>query len=947
MRNGGTLRTILGCLWLGGSAALASEIESVDFARDVRPIFNANCAACHGGVKETSGLSFAYEDSVAPYIEAGDASASMLIDRVVDDDPDFVMPPPEHGPPLSAEQVETLRQWIDQGARWGEHWAFEPPAMAALPKANQGSESLGPVDVLINDALRREGLTANPPAGPTRWLRRMRMDLTGTPPTAGELNRFGAELASSAEAAFVRAVDRALADPGFGHVLGSVWLDAVRYADSRGLGQDGRREMWKYRDWVIDTFNRGVPMDEFTRMQIAGDLMPPTDDPASDLDRLIATAAHRLTQTNEEGGTDDEEFRTEAVLDRVATVWQAWMGVSFGCVQCHSHPYDPIRHEEYYRFAAFFNDTADWDLTDDLPKVSVPVDERDRAVAAELDRRIETERRADWEAGDAAVEESDWRTLTDIEASTDKSTAIEVVGDAVDEFRLVGTVEHHMGITVGAPTPRGLRRLTALRLTGLPIDPAAAERDAELGFVVSSIGVSLSSPHGEPRKVPVVAVLSDEPSPLIDPARSLDTDDPMGVGPYPRMLTTRTAVFVVEPADLGEGDRVTVTMRFDHATNGSYPMIARRGRVAVTGDEALHRWRTDPRRVAARERIDAWRSVRHEIRSVGLPVTRQRDARFSRASFVFDRGNRLTKTDRVTAGTPGLFPPIGAEDATPDRTDLADWMVRDDHPLTARVMVNRVWAMLFGRGIVPTQEDFGSSGATPSHPELLDDLAARFAGEMAWDVKRLCRELVLSAAYRRSSRATPKSMAVDPSNRWRWRGPSGRYPAETIRDAALAAAGLLDRSIGGPPVHPPIPEGVWKPFQADDAWETGDDGSRYRRTVYTYTKRSIPYPMMQAFDAPTREFCSARRMTSNTPLQSLMTLNDTTFVEAAAALGAAMRTSGGDFDDRLTLGFRRVLSRAPTDDERTALRTLTSDVDGDGWDAVAMVLLNLDEAMTR
>jgi hypothetical protein len=941
-------------LLMGADTAFSKQPgpESVDFNRDVRPIFNEHCVACHGGVKQAADLSFVYEESVSYVVEAGDPEASTVYERVtLPADDDLRMPPADHGNPLSEAEVSVLRRWIERGAKWGNHWAFEAPKKHDPPELEDDAWSRRRVDRFVLGRLREVGLEPQPAAKPERWLRRVSLDLTGLPPTPQQIDEFLSAVKTNREAAYEEAVDRLLDSPAFGERWASVWLDVVRYADSKGLGLDARRTIWPYRDWVIRAFNDDMPYDQFTIRQLAGDLLPDAT-----MDDLVASACHRATQTNEEGGTDDETFRTEAVMDRVNTTWQAWQGVSFGCVQCHSHPYDPIQHEEYYSFLAHFNNTADSDLGSEAPTVSVPVDHDDFEKARSLDRKISALWRGEWELAQRRIDdETRWTALKGLSASTDNGTQVVVrETPAGEEFQTTGTVQRNTTITIEAPIDESLQQLTAIRFTGLPKDEEKARIDSEWGFVVSHFDASVVSAEGEERNVELGYVISDEPEPILNPQDSLNPKSRGGFGAYSRIHYPRTGVFVLQtPMDVEQGDRLRVKMAFKITETGAFPLVADRGRFSVTGDEALSYWLTDTDRVAKREQIKQLKSERGAIKSVRTPVMAERVDWLARPTHVFDRGNQTTKTDPVEPGTPEFLPPEDSSDDVPARLRLARWIASPENPLTARVAVNRFWAQMFGTGIVATQEDFGAAGDPPSHPLLLDDLAVRFQSEMDWSIKRLLRELVLSATYRQSSVASSESLEKDAANRWLSRGPKTRLPAETIRDQALFVAGLLSEKRFGPPAYPPIPEGVWNPFQGGDRWSTPnkDDPDRYRRTVYTYTKRTIPYPVMAAFDAPSREFCSVRRLRSNTPLQALMTLNDATFVEASQGLANQMENADGAIEEKLQYGFRRATCRQPSDVELAALKTLFdergAESEREGLVAVASVLLNLDEVLTK
>lgn len=933
-------------------AVRATSAERVDFNVQVRPILNAHCVACHGGVKQAGDLSFVYQDQALGVVEPGEPESSPLYLRVSAEDPDERMPPAEHGPPLRSEEIEILQRWIEQGASWGDHWSFVPPQTSEIPADRDDTWSRGPIDRFVLRRLKLAKLTPAPAAAPERWLRRVTLDLTGLPPTLEERAAFLADLPQRGDEAFDSVVERLLASPQFGERWGSVWLDVMRYADSRGLGQDRPRSIWKYRDWVIRALNDDLPFDQFTLKQLAGDLLPePT------IDDLVATASNRLTQTNEEGGTDDEQFRVEAVLDRVNTVWQAWQGLSFGCVQCHSHPYDPIRHEEYYRFLAFFNNTVDCDLPKDQPNLAVPLDAAQAEAALHLDRQIEQLWFSEWQAAqDIVRDESQWAALTEMQASTNTETKVEVVEhEGIEEFRTVGTVAKRTTIRVDATPPGSLEQLTAIRITGLPVDEQQALKDSEWGFVLSHVAAELVAADGGVRPLELVFVLADEQNPLLDPQQSLNGKSEEGWGTYSRIHYPRSAVFLLaEAVELEVGDRLRVALRHNILETGAYPLTTKRGRIAVTYSRDLARWWQASDRKTARSELAELRKQRQAIPAVATPIMAERMSQFARPTYVFDRGGYLSKTELVSAATPEFFPSrVEAIDTAKTRLDLARWIASAENPLTARVAVNRIWSQFFGTGLVETQEDFGSSGSPPTHPELLDDLAARFQGEMRWSMKALIREIALSSTYRQSSQVTAAKQAADPRNRLLSRGPHNRLPAETIRDQALALGGLLSLEQFGPPVHPPIPAGVWTPFEAGDKWKTPavGDPNRYRRTIYTYAKRSIPFPIMASFDAPSREFCSVRRLPSNTPLQALATLNDTNFVEAAQGLALRMSAVDEALEKQLAYGFLLATCRELGEEELASLRqlyerTLPGGQD-DAMQAVATVLLNLDEVLTQ
>lgn len=939
----------------GGESVDPQMPGTIDFGEHIRPLFNEHCVACHGGVKQAAEISFVYKDQVLPpdgwIVEPGDPDASSLIERVKETDPELRMPPPEHGARLSDYEIALLTQWIEQGAVWKTgHWAYTAPEPRPIPTVSDEAWVRRPMDHFVLAKLESKELMPSADASPSRWLRRVTLDLTGLPPTLAERDAFLAAHRKDADGARSDLVDRLLQSPNYGERWASVWLDQIRYADSKGLGADGRRTVWKYRDWVIDAMNRDLPYDQFTIKQIAGDLLP---EPS--IEDLVATAAHRVTQTNEEGGTDDEEFRIAAVLDRVNTTWQAWQGITFGCVQCHSHPYDPFRHEEYYQFAAFFNGTSDCDLSEDWPTAQAPVDPKDYGEASAIDREIAELREQIWQREYALLNDKQvWTAMVDMAVSTNNQTQVttERVGDH-DEFHTIDTVTQNTDITLTAPIPSGISSLSAIRFTAMPLNPKQAVSDSEWGFVLSSVDVSLIvEGEDEPRQIEVERLVGDEPDPFFDPQASLDPKSNRGFSAYTRISGPRQAALILkEPIDVPADASLQFTMKHRVTALGAFALVTKRGHLAVSDNTRFTQLLEDDKIAEMQKQLADLNQRRSEIQSVSVPVMQELPEHLQRPQHVFERGLFLTKGELVTAGTPDSLPPL--PEGKPDRLALANWLVAPENPLTARVAVNRVWSQLFGIGLVATEEDFGSSGDVPSHPGLLDFLALRFQNEYAWSMKELIREIVLSHAYAQSSKVSEQLYELDPLNRLLARGPRFRLSSEMIRDQALALSGLLYDKQFGPPVHPPIPDGVWKPFSGGDKWSTAgpDDKDRYRRSIYTYMKRSIPYPMFSAFDAPSREFCAPRRLRSNTPIQALTMLNDQTFAECTQALAARMKDVGDDPGDQIRHGFLIVTCREPVQVEQQALEELLVEAGGgdpmEGLTAVAAVLLNLDEVVMK
>ncbi|WP_146454692.1 PSD1 and planctomycete cytochrome C domain-containing protein [Rubripirellula tenax] len=942
----------LGPLVLVLSFVSVGSAETVDFGRDIRPLLNAHCVSCHGGVKKAADISFIHRDEALLVIEPGHPNDSLLIQRITSTNEYEVMPPPEHGHPLSDEAVALFRTWIAEGASWQQPWSYEVPKSIEVPRVGDVSWPRGSIDAFVLARLENEGIAPAPDASPAQWLRRVTLDLTGIPPTPSEHNDFIAAAEHSGEKAYRTKVDDLLRRAGFGHRWASVWLDQVRYADSRGLGLDGRREIWKYRDWVIRSFNDDMPYDEFTIKQIAGDLLPDAT-----IDDRLATAANRLTQTNEEGGTDDEEFRIAAVLDRVSTVWQTWQGITFGCVQCHSHPYDPINHEEFYQFAAFFNNTVDCDLNEEYPLLSVPLDDRDFARAGEMDNQVNALEESLWARERAIVADEDdgWWPINDFTAAATEQTKVKTeTRDGRTEFVTLDTLSVGTAMTIDASLPGQHETISAIRATFLPRHPDTAKADSEWGFMVSHFEAALIAADGTRTPVAFTRVIGDEPHPMKDPEQSLNAKNSDGFAAYSRIHHARSAVFVLRsPLSLTAKSHLELKWSNKAQMLGAFPLVTRRGYFEASSEPDLMEKLAADDLITSRNHLKKLKGVRRSIASSRTPVMAERPANLKRPTHVFIRGLFLTKGDEVVPQIPLAFGRL-PDDAPKDRLALAKWLVSPENPLTARVAVNRVWSILFGIGLVATEEDFGTSGETPSHPQLLDHLAIEFATTQGFSTKKLIRSIVLSRTYRQSAAIRADVQDHDPENRLLARGPRFRMPAEMVRDQALAASGLLSDDFGGPPVFPPIPDGIWKPFAADK-WKTAGPGdrNRYRRTIYTYTKRSIPYPMTSTFDAPSREFCSPRRLRSNTPLQALVTLNDVTFVECANALAQRMESNGSDLNQKIRFGFLAVASREPDAAESSAIENLfQQSVDhgssrGDAMRDVASVLMNLDEIMSK
>jgi hypothetical protein len=771
---------VIGALFVrrGGGHAEISYNEAI------RPIFNEQCIACHGGVKREGGFSLLFRADALDTTESGkhplvpgDPDESEIIRRVTHSDPDERMPP--KGEPLTAGQITKLKQWIEAGAHWERHWAYVPPVEPALPDVSRSDWPRSGVDHFILVRLEQEGLAPSPRADCHRLMRRLHLDVVGLPPSADHVAAF---CANPSPSAYEQVVDSLLASPRFGEHWASMWLDLARYADSKGYERDPHRTIWTYRDWVIRAFNQDMPFDQFTTEQLAGDLLPePTKE------QLIATAFHRNTMTNTEGGTRNEEFRVAAVIDRINTTMNVWQGTTMECVQCHGHPYDPFRQTEYYELYAFFNNTEDADRSDDRPRLPT-LDEEKRDQGAKLAAaiaRLENERDSVLQTADMVHKRQRW------EAS-------------------------------------------------------------------------------------------------IQEAMASATDD----------VTIDREAFPVSTDALTQVLKIINTPEEERSLSGQDQVVELFGLIA-------------PELEPLRGALQARREALDELDPVYTPIMQELPPGHSRTTHVFERGNWLTKGEKVQRDVPASLNDW-PEGAPRNRWGLAQWLTSDDNPLTARVTVNRFWAQIFGQGLVKTLSDFGTQGARPTHPELLDWLALRFMHEYDWHVKPLIKELVLSATYQQTTRLTPERRERDPRNELLARGPRVRLSAEQVRDQALAVSGLLSDTMYGPSVMPPQPEGIWENPYNGQEWVTSEGEDRYRRAVYTYWKRTNPYPSMVTFDAPSRETSVARRIRTNTPLQALVTLNDPVYMEAARALAQRVaEETDGTVSACIERAYHHALLRPP------------------------------------
>jgi Protein of unknown function (DUF1553)/Protein of unknown function (DUF1549)/Planctomycete cytochrome C len=991
----------------------------VSFSNDIQPILNQNCVQCHGGVRQKNGVSFVFREdafgkgkSGRRTIVPGHPDESELIARLTSSDPEARMP--YHAPALPPEQIRLLRQWIKEGANWEDHWAFVAPKPQPLPGVNESGWIRQPLDRFVLARLEKEGLAPSPEANKSELLRRVSFDLTGLPPTLEEQASF---LSDSSPNAYEKQVDRLLASPRYGERWAALWLDLARYADSKGYEADRERPgVWPYRDWVIQAFNRNIPYDKFVITQLAGDLLP-----SATFEDQIATSFHRQTPNNDEGGTDDEEFRLIAAMDRSATTWSVLNGLTMNCVQCHSHPYDPIRHADYYKSLAFFNTSRDADLPEDTPVLRVPKDKRRYEDAWRLQeqisqlihsmvtsgRRLENQERwiplaitsasaneglaLEWEAANSerelaalskeklsAKEQKEKRKylFTTIAESrkqarsqaANPSIAFQVQdGEMLAAANTPGKSVYEIIATADAPI------ITALRIDVVPSTGDAARHNPEDGFIVDQIEAWVIRPNGHQVKIhfhDFVSDSDDDVKTAIDRAIKFGSNSELAGGfrANPSLFRPRWTIGVPDaPLRLSQGSRIKLQLTQTQNINDK-PAHVRRARLSASSDA---RWSELIHDREYRDKLAQVSTLTRELEtipSVETPVMVEQPDYEDRETLEFERGNFLTKIGpALRPDVPGLFPRL-PDGAPRNRLTLAKWFFSPEQPLTARIAVNRYWEQLFGTGIVETLENFGSMGEKPSHPELLDWLALHFENDLHWDMKAFLRELVTSATYRQSAKSTPELTEKDPRNRLLARGPQQRLSAEMVRDQALIASGLLSDTMGGPPVMPPQPEGVWNSVYNDSKWVDAKGANRYRRAIYTYIKRTSGYPSFLIFDASDHDVSLARRIPTNTPLQALVTMNDPVYQEASEALAVRMLKAGHTTEDRLRYGARLVLSRDLTDFELATLRELfekalaesgagglkrasygrgASGNERRAMTAVASVLFNLDAALTR
>ncbi len=853
--------------------------KPVDFTSQVKPIINKNCITCHGGVRQKGGFSLLFRDEALATLKSGkhaivpgDPEHSEMIRRISLKDPEDRMPY-KHDP-LNKEDIQTLTRWIKEGAPWGEHWAYVPVKEPVVPKLTtffglidkKSSWAKNGVDHFIEQKWKEEDLKPSPQADKQTLLRRVSLDITGLLPSEKLAEKY---LNDNSDKAYSDLVDSLLASPHYGEKWTSMWLDLARYADTKGYERDDSRSIWKYRDWLIHAFNEDKPYDVFLKEQIAGDLLPdPTDD------QYIATAFHRNTMTNDEGGTENEEFRTAAVLDRVNTTWAALMGTTFGCVQCHSHPYDPFKHDEFYKFMAFFNDTRDEDTEADYPLLRSYNDSLQKQLSALVG----------WIKENASPEKAKevYTFLKTWQPAYNSLTSDSFINSELADTKWLA-LRNHAQCRLKNVDLQNKDQLIFRYQASTPGGIWLIHMDSPDGPTIATVPLQKTKDW----------VITQIKIPTQTPSTKIRQPSTVNRQPIHDLYFTYTNKNLKKPEDNGAlFDWFYFTEELPGKDKPGYAEIKKQYEKLYTADVPT------------------------------TPVMMDNPNDMHRASYVFERGNWLVKGNKVEPDVPHSLTPLPA-DAPHNRLGLAMWLTSKQNPLTARTMVNRVWEQLFGTGLAETLEDLGSQGVLPTHPELLDWLSYQFMNEDNWSVKKLIRRIVMSATYQQESKISPALLQKDPYNRFYARGARVRLSAEQVRDQALCISGELCDSMYGPSVYPWQPKGIWlSPWNSKD-WEQSKGKQQYRRALYTYWKRSSAYPSMITFDGVSREVCTVRRIRTNTPLQALATLNDSAYIDMARQFAQQMQTEAGkNIQQQIKYGYERATYHAASEKTMSALMNL-------------------------
>ncbi len=1045
-----TVSLVLG-LQIAGYTFAEDPDKVVDFSSQIRPILASHCWTCHGPDEKSRTADLRLdvrEDAIASSaIVPNDLSASKLVERILSDDPESVMPPPASKKPLSAEQKQLLQKWIQQGAGYSKHWAFTAPASPPIPQLQDSNWASNAIDQFVGKRLEHEQLKPSPQADRATLLRRVALDLTGLPPTVEELKQF---LDDPSSDAYERAVDRLLRSKHFAEKMAMEWLDLARYADTNGYNNDEDRTMWPWRDWVINAFESNMPFDKFTIEQLAGDLLP-----SPSQDQLIATGFLRNQGHNTEGGIIQEEYRVEYVADRVHTVSTVFLGLSMQCARCHDHKFDPISQAEYYQFYSFFNSLDEKQagyskFVGAEPFIRVPTAEQSTKIKAFEEQISELqlqskqlEEQADTKVAKLVAES----TETDLQSRfaqtvlhhfpLDKSDAISFF-ESVSKSQIgstSGTVGYQPGKNQEAIELNEQSRIELGNIGNFASDqsfsislwvkPSANDGMAILSKMDESqdfrgydlllsrgkiemhvihkwpdnaIKVSIKKPVSANEWHHVVATYDGKKTAagikifvdskleahevVQDSLRdSIETSQPLRIGLREKSLPYRGLVDDLQLfGNVLDENSVKQLAAFEPVTGfADWVRVPAEQRTEEQRKQIQQYYlnRIDPDYSSVQSKLAVTKKEKTTLEESTAAVMVMRDLNPPRETFILKRGQYDQPSDRVYSRVPATL--LHADTVPPkDRLQLAQWLVSNNNPLTARVTVNRWWQNYFGTGLVKTAEDFGLTGEMPSNVELLDFLAGSFM-QSGWDVKAMHKMIVMSSTYQQQSRIEPEMLERDPENRFLARGPRYRLSAETIRDNALAISGLLQHRFGGPSVKPYQPAGLWEDVTVERRGKyVADVGEGlYRRSLYTFWKRTCPPPSMMSFDAPMREVCTARRARTNTPLQSLVLMNDPTYVECARVLAQNMiREGGASMDDRIDSGFQRAVSRKASPEEHrilgqilvsaqqrftgepataqtfntvgaTAPDASIDPIELASWTVVASTLLNLDETISK
>ena len=994
---------------LAGPAAAAD----VDFARDVLPILSDNCFFCHGPDPKTREAGFRIDTKDGAFrakkdramIVPGKSGDSEVIRRVFAADPDDRMPPSDSNRKLTSAQADTLKRWVDQGAKWDQHWAFTPlPKDVPVPAA---PDARSPIDAFIRARLAKEGLSPAPEASRETWLRRVSLDLTGLPPTVAEIDAF---LADTSPTAHETVVDRLLSGPRYAERMASDWLDLARFADTAGYQADRLRPMWAYRDWVLRSFGRNQRFDEFLTWQLAGDLLP-----NATKDQRLATAFNRLHMQNEEGGVVEEEFRVAYVVDRVDTMGTAFLGLTFECCRCHDHKFDPLTQKDFYSLFALFQNVDESGQTSyftnamPVPTLLLSTDAQD-AKAAGLRAAVAAKEAALAKAREAArAGFPAWRAalpagslplpglvghypLDELKGNKTPNAAdgkhpgtghdgpklvpgkdgqaVELSGENGFEFPGVGHFTRSDPFTLALwLKPAALApREVILHHSKAPID--AGSRGYELLLEDGHVAFGLH--HMWPGdSLKVRTKIAVKPGEWTHVGATHDgSGTAAGVMVFVNGVPTELDVVrdkLTKDITYGGEPNLALGYRFrDAGFKGGgaddlrvYNRALTRPEAAqlagAPGENDLFDTFAATENAGVKSAAEELRIARKALAGLLEPIPEamvMAEMSAPKPAFVLTRGAYDALGERVGPATPAALPPFPA-DLPRNRLGLAKWMTQTDHPLTARVTVNRLWQQMFGKGLVETSDNFGTTGTPPTHPDLLDWLARDFV-QHGWDVKRCLKQIALSGTYRQSSRTSADLRAKDPYNQWLARFPARRLTAEMLRDQALFAGGLLVEKSGGPSVYPVQPAGLWDEAMGRPHYPQSKGADAHRRSLYTVWKRTAPHPQMTTFDAADRSVCSARRQSTSTPLQALALLNDPQIVEAAKALGQRMLAEGGATTaDRAAYLFRTATGRQPTGRETAVLVRLFEEqkaalgTEADAAAALGLAVLNHDEAVNR